>query len=572
MPTPYSNSELLERVRWYIKIRWSILFMVAIPTITPQFIQQGPNQQVRSNLMIFGGALLINAVFFGLSRLHFKQHLVYIALASAQVTLDMTIAATAVFTNGGIESRSSLLFVLPILMCGAFLGRVGIYVTGVVAASLYGLILTLDYYNILIPRNIAAPALHRDNVYFFRSVFFSVTVLLAITVVTDFVARLIRHRTQLAEELKGVQTEQAKTMAILRGVGSALVSVDRHGRIEMVNEMFEHLMKTSRQQVIGQPISDALQLLDSHGQPVPFATSAIAQLLNQTATDAAPDFLSDYYLRLPDGGQLPIMAHLSPVVIDQNVIGLVMVFDDASNPKAVQQLKTNFVAMVAHQLKTPISEIKGFVDNMLSGITGQLNAKQQDYLERIQEVANRCNKLAAYLLDLAILEHGKLAVGLKPTSLNNVLANVAHIFGERITQRGLKLEIKQTEPVMVVADSDMLVEIVSNLVGNSIAYSQKGTITLAAHTEGGYGTIEVSDEGKGMSEEQLSALFHKETILTGIPGSESGTGLGLYLASELIRLQHGKITAKSTPGTGTTITIKLPLHKEKGSNNDNFSQ
>jgi PAS domain S-box-containing protein len=561
----YSTKDLHDRVRWYIAMRWFFLLALAMAGILPQYLSSGFSEFVRDQISIVTTGLVLNVIFFAATRRRFPTAAFYLILAIAQIALDIILASWLILLNGGIESRTIIIYAIPIVMAGALLGRLAIYLTGIASAFSYVLFVSLDHYGILQPPNILNPFVHTDPTYFVRSVFFYSAALLSLSVIADYVGRLIRQRSQLEEEMRVMAAEKSKTDAILKTMGDALVTVDLDGRITLVNDKFEQLIGWKETEAVGQPIDQVLVILDENGKPVPAGQRPLLNALQEKqAGEVRIQRITDYYYRRKNGTTFPFTASVAPVVLQGRITGATTVFQNASAAQKVQRLRTNFVALASHQLKTPIAELKGYVENMLDGLIGDVNDKQQEYLRHMHEVTDRCNKLITDLLDITVLEHGGMLVNTKPTSLTAVIEDVKKVYSHRLERKGITIKVVEPNGTLqVLADRKKLVEVIGNMVANAIRYSKAGNdITITTKADNSFATVAVSDRGSGMDKAAVEALFQKDEILSAAPTAEGGTGLGLYLAKQLIILQKGSIALTATSDQGTTISIKIPLKGE----------
>ena len=234
--------------------------------------------------------------------------------------------------------------------------------------------------------------------------------------------------------------------------------------------------------------------------------------------------------------------------------------EDITERRRIEEMKSDFVSLVSHQLKTPVAEIKGFVYNMLVGVTGELNVKQRQYLEQMQEIAQRNYRLISDLLNVSRIERGVISVDLKVVDLKDIVdSSLVDYFGA-IKGKGLELVLEGLDnEILVMVDKDKCVEAVANVISNAIKFTEKGSITIRAKIMDTYGLIEVEDTGQGMSAEAVQKLFQKETALAGAPKSGGGAGLGLYIGRNFMLVQSGDILVESSPGTGAKFTFKIPL-------------
>jgi two-component system phosphate regulon sensor histidine kinase PhoR len=562
MTVPFSSAELKQRIRWYIKVRWCYLVAIAVPALIALIIQHGIDHQVLLDIKIASGALLLNGVMVIASHLRIRREKFFEVLAMGQIVFDIVLMTGVFFFNGGLESPIAMLYCIPILMAGALLGPQAVYTTGVSATTIFVILTTLDFANVLKPDNIVAPQLHDNPNNLFPSMITTAAVMLTITVIADFVGHLVRQRSLLALELESVNIEKAKIEAIIKTMGNGLVATDPAGVITLVNDNFEYLTGWQRHEAVGHQLDDILPMLDENGKRVPPADRPSLHISDLESTNGRVRSVTHYSYVRKDGTTFPFTSHIAPIVFKRQIIGLTNVFDDVTASQKLDQLKTNFVALASHQLKTPIGEIKGYVDNLLYGVGGKLTKKQTEYLGLVRDISEHCTKLVTDLLDITILERGNSTLDLKPVRLSPIIQQLAHIYHDRLAKKGLSLHIvKPAHELTVVADSDKLLEALGNVLANAIAYSKHGDVTIQTEATKDFALISIKDKGKGMDKATVSALFDKDELLSAAPTAEGGTGLGLYLAKHLVGLQNGKISVISTSVKGTTICIKVPLMK-----------
>ena len=133
-------------------------------------------------------------------------------------------------------------------------------------------------------------------------------------------------------------------------------------------------------------------------------------------------------------------------------------------------------------------------------------------------------------------------------------------YAKGIAEKGLALKVEEADPgVIVLADKDKLSEALRNVIDNALKFTDSGSITIKTGGKGGYGIIEVTDTGTGISDNVMKTLFSKEKVLSGGPKAGAGAKLGLYIAKSFMKLQRGDITATSVVGKGSTFVLKVPM-------------
>lgn len=269
--------------------------------------------------------------------------------------------------------------------------------------------------------------------------------------------------------------------------------------------------------------------------------------------------VDEYRIVRKDGSVYTALIYTNAVMRDGKPSGIRAVVVDISERKKVEQMKTDFVAFISHQLRTPTAGLMGYIDNMLDGITGELNSKQAEYLGEMRDVCARNNRLIADLLNISRLERGVLAVNIKPVSLGQAVDTAVKEHSKSIEEKGVALSVRGAErDVTVHADIDKLVEVLKNVLHNAYKFTKEGWIDIEISSSDKEGIIKIRDSGIGMSEENVKDLFKKEKVFGGAISAGGGAGLGLYIAKGFMKLQGGDIIVESAEGKGSTFTISIP--------------
>jgi signal transduction histidine kinase len=230
--------------------------------------------------------------------------------------------------------------------------------------------------------------------------------------------------------------------------------------------------------------------------------------------------------------------------------------------QSVDEMKLSLISVVSHQLKTPVAEINGYIENLMEGLAGELTPKQKQYLNDMREIGRENYRLICDLLSASKIERGVIAVDLKPVSIKQVAELSVRDYEESIRRKGLTL-IREgfDKDFRIYADRDKTVETLRNVINNALKCTDAGSITIGVGNEGDKGLVEIRDTGIGMSEEYLGRLFTKSRVL-GKEASRAGAGLGLYIAKNFMKLQGGDIRVTSRLGEGTCFTLVIPKFKE----------
>jgi signal transduction histidine kinase len=226
--------------------------------------------------------------------------------------------------------------------------------------------------------------------------------------------------------------------------------------------------------------------------------------------------------------------------------------------QTVDEMKQNLISVVSHQLKTPVAEINGYIENMLDGLSGELAPRQRRYLEEMREIGVENYRMICDLLSVSKIERGILSVTTKPVAPRRLVELAIRDYESSIRRKGLKLELSGLDKgVFVMVDQDKTVETLRNLINNSMKFTDHGSITLSVLEAGDRVVVEVRDTGLGMSAATLESLFTKNRVL-GAEASRSGAGLGLFIAKRFMKLQNGDVTATSELGKGSCFRVVMP--------------
>jgi len=223
----------------------------------------------------------------------------------------------------------------------------------------------------------------------------------------------------------------------------------------------------------------------------------------------------------------------------------------------LDRMKSDFVVNVVHELRTPLSIVKGNLDNIEKGFAGKIQPKQKEILDDVFRVLNRLTRLVNDLLDLSKIESGK-------TQLNKENLDIVKLAQEAVKgfeklARDKKIDIKEGFPniaVSINADRDKLIQVFVNLIGNAMKFTDKGAITVRITELQDEVHVEVQDTGPGMGKDQIDKIFDKFVSL--VRDKKEGTGLGLPIVKDIIILHKGRIRVESSLGKGSTFIFNLP--------------
>ncbi|HOI55562.1 MAG TPA: ATP-binding protein, partial [Phycisphaerae bacterium] len=241
--------------------------------------------------------------------------------------------------------------------------------------------------------------------------------------------------------------------------------------------------------------------------------------------------------------------------------GMVVVLHDVTREREMARMKNDFVSKVTHELRTPLSSIRAYVEMLVEGEAEEPETRNEFY-KIIDSESDRLSRMIDNILNISRIEAGVTKVQKENLALTGLLKNVVEVL---TPQAGEKHQVLEAElsPVFyqVFGDRDMLYQAILNVVSNAIKYTPEGgSIRLSSDLVGGMAVVKVADTGLGIPKDDLPRLFQKFYRVGVNKGAAKGTGLGLALVKEIVEtLHHGKVSVESEVGKGTTFVLQLPV-------------
>lgn len=290
------------------------------------------------------------------------------------------------------------------------------------------------------------------------------------------------------------------------------------------------------------------------------STNALIEMISQVSEQQKR--ISREIILTPEPVKQCVLSNTAPVIDpdSRQFLGTITVVRDISDIKRVEDVKARFVNMVAHELRSPLAAVDGYLENMEAGYIKDLD-KQQEIVKRSRRRLGSLMEMVNDLLGMARMEAGTAAREITPQNINRIIDAVVFMMSALAEEKQVQINVSLDEGLpFVQADPDDLQRLFGNLVSNAIKYNSKhGSITLLAETDGPYVRISVSDTGIGIMSENRQNLFteffrekRKETRQV------TGTGLGLSIVKQIVDFYHGRIHVESKYGEGSKFTVWLP--------------
>jgi two-component system phosphate regulon sensor histidine kinase PhoR len=243
-------------------------------------------------------------------------------------------------------------------------------------------------------------------------------------------------------------------------------------------------------------------------------------------------------------------------------LGTVTVLHDITTLKKMDQLKSDFVSMVAHEIRSPMNSVLAQLKVVLDGLAGDLTKKQQEILSRASGKIKALSDLSTELLDLARIESGLITQGKETFDMARLLADQVAFYQAQAQAKDIRLELDSLpELPPVVGNRSNMEEVLSNLISNALNYtSEGGSVRVSASAENDYLCIRVMDTGMGIPDEEIDRIFERfYRVKTDKTRHIPGTGLGLSIVKSILEAHNGMIRVESMPDKGSTFYVYLPL-------------
>jgi signal transduction histidine kinase len=289
--------------------------------------------------------------------------------------------------------------------------------------------------------------------------------------------------------------------------------------------------------------------------PVPRAEWPLQRALRGEVVHGAESLL-----RAEGAPDVPLLAFAAPVRVQDELVGAVVALQDISALKAADRAKDDFLAVLSHEMLSPTTSMLGWAQLLLEM---ELADDTRNAAEIIERNAWRQRRLVDDLLDISRITHGKIVLDLERVELWTLVRQQVEMMQRLADDRGLALRVELPEtPVVITADPTRIGQVISNLLTNAMKFTESGgAITVTGACDGAWAEVRVRDTGKGIPPDQLPGIFDRYHQLQRDKRT-GGLGLGLALVKGLVELHHGRVTAESTPGEGSTFTISLPVPAE----------
>jgi len=367
--------------------------------------------------------------------------------------------------------------------------------------------------------------------------------------------RLNQEKQETARLYQSVREKSSELEAILWGIGDAVIVTDPQLCLTMLNPVAARIFAVRGRVAHGTPLTDVIP------------NETLLKLLEDTLKGKEALLVEE--VSLDDGreGAEKIYQALATTIGgDEDLVqGVVAVLRDITGQKELERMKSNFLSVVSHELKTPLHSIKGFVDIILMGKTGEISETQRDFLSTVRTQTDHLQSLIQDLLEFSRLESGQVKLRLEAVSIVGVTGRVMENLTPMADEKGVRLmtEVPSDFP-LIEADRMRITQVITNLAHNAIKFTPKGgSVTMGAVDLGEQIRVSVSDTGIGIppdEHEKVFDRFYQVDSTTTRP--YRGTGLGLTICKHIVEYHQGMIWVEGEEGKGSAFLFTLPKKLE----------
>jgi PAS domain S-box-containing protein len=373
---------------------------------------------------------------------------------------------------------------------------------------------------------------------------------------------MARALKQVAKNKQRPISQVAIAEALFVSMGDGAITTDEFGKITNVNASAEFMLGYTKKDLIGKNYIKTVKAFSFDG----FNMSIIDRPVTKAFLTGKPVSGKMYY-QTRTGRLIPVAVNVSPILLDGTPVGSISIIRDITMEYEVDRMKSEFISLASHQLRTPLSAIKTYAHMLADGYMGELNEEQKSSLETIVTATNRMNELISTLLNITKIESGTILVNSKKVNVKEIIEEVLPELKLIAEMKVIKLSLgfRGSASPQITSDALIIKEVITSIVSNAIKYTpENGQVDIIIKPRRNDVLVEISDTGWGIpaqaQDKVFSKFFRGQNIIKRVT---SGTGLGLYLAKGLIDTLGGEIWFKSEEGKGTSFYFTLPRLSRK---------
>ncbi|MDM8515862.1 response regulator [Desulfobacterales bacterium HSG16] len=366
---------------------------------------------------------------------------------------------------------------------------------------------------------------------------------------------IVAKAIEFTRALQDIATEKTRLRTLINHLTDGVMTTDAQKRVVLANPTFQRIMGYKGKSAIDRPLAELT------------GNEQLNALIEKTLNSEESKFVehveelvildeAEKKEKIYSAKCLPFRDRL------QRIIGSITLLRDITALKQMDQMKSDFVSMVSHEIRSPINSVLAQINVICDGLAGEISDKQKNMLDRSSQKLLALSNMTTELLDLAKIESGLIIMEKESIAMSSLLNEQADFHKAAADEKQIDIHLDLLQPLPNVnANLQNMEEVFSNLITNAIKYSPSGShITISASIENEYLRVSVKDTGFGIPEEDQPRIFERfYRVKNEKTRMITGTGLGLPIVKNIVESHEGMIQMESTPGSGTAFHVYLPV-------------
>ena len=539
--------------RWFLILGLTILGVFLRSLSESEFLL-GLDFTRIATLSIIAGTLNL-AYYFYLKREKKVTQRGLAVVAFLQIFIDCVLYSAIIFFSGGITATSYLFYTYAIYNAAALYKIRGVLLTVFFCILIYTGIIGLEFFEI-IPHAQQYAAQFKPNHfqnYAYTFVVY-VTIIFSLVIAGAFssvVSEIVESREAQ------VKREKDRVSSIIEHLPNGIILIDNYHQITFVNKHIAELMEVPQESLVNLRVTKKNLTKNN-------AFRHVHKIFFPSDRYRSPTLKQNYEIILDNAAETVLKIETVLVTnTDNQMLGFMKVIHDVTREKAVDRMKSEFISIAAHQLRTPLSAIKWSLKMVLDGDLGKPTAEMEEFINKSYTTNERMIRLVNDLLNISRIEEGRFFYKFAPLNLIDFMNGIVLDFVPLCKDKkiAIKWKLPKEKLPLINGDSDHLQLAIQNLLDNALKYTPKNgtiSISLTKQKNGGGILLKIADSGVGIPDEEQKRIFSKFFRGTNVVKMQTdGSGLGLFIVKNIIERHEGTITFDSTD-KGTIFSITFP--------------
>lgn len=462
-----------------------------------------------------------------------------------------------IYYTGGLNSPFYPLWLIIIVASGSN-GYSSVITMLVIAVFYYSLLLLLSSVNphLHLTNNIIASAMTLGS---FGAAF-----------LVGFQANKGSRSPSLSQSANGEDSEKMSQQLMMSFIADAIIGVNKNRQVILFNDAAEKLTGWDRKSAMGINYNNIFKLKDEKDREITEKNDPLMKVFSSGSSFSTDNF----YTMVKDNQKISLSISVAPTFDSRKqVSGAIAVFHDISEQKAIARERNEFISTASHEMRSPVATLEAYLSMSLNPKMVKLDKKGTEFITKAHDAAIRLGSLIRDLLSVTKIDDNRIAESKKVFNFSELLLQVFSdmkliadkkklSFNLHVGNKEIKGQTVAMPAYKVLADPDRLREVLTNLMDNAIKFTAKGSVDVYLASDKDFLTVGIADSGMGISDEDQKHLFQKFYRVDNTMTREiGGTGLGLYIARNLIELYGGRIWVESKLNKGSKFSFTLPLTK-----------